>query len=245
MVKFDSARFMRLTEMIHSMTQQFTAFPGGIPFAIQSSLAKFSTEAQSLCRELGMLVSAEAAKQTATCDTGEELVTAVECLRRTIHIEAQQKSFWGVEPRLAHYFQNANLFGEEVFNAFPSANEDIQEAGTCLAFERGTACVMHLSRVMEVGLKSLAAGLGIANQNDWGAYLNKIESELTRRAKTSGNRTMDEQFYSEAQITFDSIRRAWRNPTMHVEKTHTLEQSEDILIAVRSFMRHLATKICE
>lgn len=65
MVKFDSARFMRLTAMIHSMTEQFTAFPGGIPGAIQSSLSKFSVEAQSLCTELGMLVSAEAARYCA------------------------------------------------------------------------------------------------------------------------------------------------------------------------------------
>jgi hypothetical protein len=114
-----------------------------------------------------------------------------------------------------------------------------------LALERGTACVMHLSRVMEVRLKALAAGLGVTSQNDWGAYLSKIDAELLKRLKTSGSRTADEQFYSEAQITFDSIRRAWRNPTMHVEKTHTLEQAEDILVAVRSFMRHLATKLHE
>jgi hypothetical protein len=89
MVKFDSARFMRLTELIHNITLQFSAHPYGIPDVVTATIGRFSAEAKSLCAELGMLVSAEAARQTETCDTGEELVSAVDCLRRTIYIEAQ------------------------------------------------------------------------------------------------------------------------------------------------------------
>ena len=50
---------------------------------------------------------------------------------------------------------------KDVFNAFPSANNDILEASNCLALERGTATVMHLMRVAEVGLKALASALGV------------------------------------------------------------------------------------
>ncbi len=32
---------------------------------------------------------------------------------------------------------------------------------------------------------------------------------------------------------------------MHIDKTYTEERAEEILIAVRSFMRHLATKLQE
>ncbi len=126
---------------------------------------------------------------------------------------------------------------------FSTANEDIAEAGKCLACGRATACVMHLNRVMEVGLKALAAAGGVGPQNNWGKYLSEIEQELQRRMKASGARTADEQFYAEAHAMFDSVRRAWRNPTMHVAKTYTEERAEEILIAVRSFMRHLATKL--
>src|SRR5205085_4966881 len=45
------------------------------------------------------------------------------------------------------YFNQITPFGEEVFNCFASANDDIYEAGMCLALDRGTACVMHLMRV--------------------------------------------------------------------------------------------------
>ncbi len=73
------------------------------------------------------------------------------------------------------------------------------------------------------------------------AYLREIDIKLRQRMATSGARTSEEQFYAEAHITFDAVRRAWRNPTMHVDKTYTPERAEEILTSVRSFMRHLAT----
>jgi hypothetical protein len=147
-------------------------------------------------------------------------------------------------PKVCLYNQPA-IFGDEVFKAFSSANEDISEAGTCLSLDRGTACVMHLQRVIEVGLSALAAAVQVPKQNDWGSYLREIDVELTRRMKASGARSPDEQFYAEAAVAIDHMRRAWRNPTMHPEKTYPTERAEEILDSVRSFMRHLATKLHE
>ena len=42
------------------------------------------------------------------------------------------------------------------------------------------------------------------------AYLRKIGAELDARAKASGARTADEQFYAEAAANFDRLRRAFR-----------------------------------
>jgi choline kinase len=58
-------------------------------------------------------------------------------------------------------------------------------------------------------------------------------------------RTQDEQFYSEAAFSFDIVKRAWRNPTMHVDKSYSAERAEEILTALKSFMVHLSTKIHE
>jgi hypothetical protein len=118
------------------------------------------------------------------------------------------------------YYNQEKLFGEFVFENFSSANNDIFEAGMCLALSRATACVMHLMRAVEVALSALASELDVSKQNDWGAYLRKIAAELDRRATSSGARTPDEQFYSEAAANFDRMRRAYRNPTMHPEKTY-------------------------
>ena len=146
---------------------------------------------------------------------------------------------------MVQLYNQPYIFGGEVFQAFPSANEDISEAGTCLALDRGTACVMHLMRVIEVGLAALAKELGVKKQNDWGYYLREIDGELTKRTKASGARSADEQFYAEAATGIDSMRRAWRNPTMHPEKTYTPERAEEIIDSVRIFLRHLATKLHE
>lgn len=143
------------------------------------------------------------------------------------------------------YYNNPRLFGASVFSAFPSANDDIFEAGMCLALSRSTACVMHLNRALECGLAALAKTVGVGKQNDWGKYISKIDSEIEARTKTSGARSADEQFYAEASANFDRLRRAYRNPTMHPEKTYSEDRAEEILIATKSFMAHLATRLSE
>lgn len=136
-------------------------------------------------------------------------------------------------------------FGNEVETAFPSANDDIYEAGKCLALGRSTACVMHLMRVVEGGLAALAATLDVPKQNDWGSYLRKIEEELASRVKIGGARSPDEQFYSEVALTIQHMRRAWRNPSMHMDRSYSVERASEIRNSVKSFMAHLATKVSE
>jgi hypothetical protein len=85
----------------------------------------------------------------------------------------------------------------------------------------------------------------VGEQGDWGAYLRAIEAELEGRIKKAGKRTADEQFYAEAKAMIDNVRRAWRNPTMHVERTYSPERADEIYRAVRSLMNHLATKLAE
>jgi hypothetical protein len=102
---------------------------------------------------------------------------------------------------------------------------------------------MHLSRVAEVGLRALAAKLDVKPQNDWGKYLTEINDELDKRYKKSGARSEDEQFYAEAALAFDRMRRVWRNPSMHVDKSYSPERAKEILEAVRSFMKHLAARL--
>jgi hypothetical protein len=48
------------------------------------------------------------------------------------------------------------LFGHAVHDAFPSARQDIKDAGNCLALDLSTAAVFHLMQVAEHGLRTLA-----------------------------------------------------------------------------------------
>ena len=175
-----------------------------------------------------------------------KIASCLEHLAISIVDELENKKFLMISPEKVHYFVHPELiFGKEVFDAFASANEDIAEAGTCLALERATASVMHLMRVVEAGLAVLAKALGVTKQNDWGRYLKEIDNALAARMKASGARSPDEQFYAEVAVTIDHMRRAWRNPTMHPEKTYSPKRAEEILQSVRSFMRQLVTKLHE
>src|SRR5882757_2451894 len=78
-------------------------------------------------------------------------------------------------------------------------------------------------------------------QNDWGSYLREIDKALDARVKTTGKRTPEEQFYAEVRVALDGVRIAWRNATMHIENSYSAERAEEILVIVRSLMRHLAT----
>ncbi len=244
-LKLDAAKFSRLMDLIIGLQDVFGQKTGPIPPSLQSRIAKVSDEVEGLALELELSVSADAARALKVCKDGDSLSRVAERLQADLHSELKGKNFYGIEGKRIQFLEKAALFGDEVFKNFTSANQDIYEAGMCLAFERGTACVMHLSRVAEVGLRALAAELRVSSQNDWGKYLSGIEKELTNRFKASGARSANEQFFAEAHITLDAVRRAWRNPAMHVEKTYSVDQAEAILGSVRSFMRHLATRLKE
>ena len=160
-------------------------------------------------------------------------------------LELRGRKFYGPLRHYEQYFEQQELFGKAIFDKFPSANNDIFEAGTCLALERGTACVMHLMRVVEVGLAALAKAVGVSTQNDWASYVREIDAKLASSMKIAGARSSLERFYAEAATSIDNMRRAWRNPTMHVENSYSPERAEEILAAVRSLMRHLATTLTE
>jgi len=151
-----------------------------------------------------------------------------------------------IEPKYEQLFRQKDpLFGPDVFGAFESAKDDIVEAGKCLSLDRGTATVMHLMRVLEAGLRALASAVGVTKGNDWGTWIRNINAEMETRMKAAGTRTPDETFYSEANTCFDNLKRAFRNPTMHPDRDYSVQRAEEIFEAVKSFMRHLATRLHE
>ncbi len=85
-----------------------------------------------------------------------------------------------IDPMHAKFLSDNQLpFGSEVADRFPRAQVDIEEAGICLAFHRGTACVFHLMRVLEVALQVLGADLNIPKPDrNWQNLLNEIDKAV-------------------------------------------------------------------
>jgi hypothetical protein len=107
-------------------------------------------------------------------------------------------------------------------------------------------------RLMECGLKATAACLGApaptsGGDRNWGNVLASVKGAIDEKSKTKtwANPTVDRDFFSEAYVSLDAVRVAWRNTTMHVEKTYTDDQAKHVLLAVKGFMTKLASRLDE
>lgn len=142
----------------------------------------------------------------------------------------------------AYYEPKEPLFGQEVHSKFPSAIYEIDEAAKCYALERSTACVFHLMRLMEIGIKAAALCLGVPDpvkdkDRNWGAILGKIDAAIKAKGpKSNWAQPSDKAFFEEIYVSLDAVRQAWRNTTMHVETKQTGEEAEHIYRSVRAFM---------
>lgn len=151
-----------------------------------------------------------------------------------------------IETGKAKFFAEPYLFNTEdvkVSDQFPSAIYDIEEAGKCLALDRSTACVFHLMRVMEVGLQRLAKDLGIPYAPSWESYINQINTRIALKHKKKGIKwKRDESYFKEIAGDLLTVKVAWRNPTMHIVRTYTPEEAEQIFAAVRTLMQRIAAR---
>lgn len=147
------------------------------------------------------------------------------------------------------YAQTSPLFGPEVASRFPSASRDIASAGQCLALDQWTAAVFHLMRVLEHGLRELAAKLqvtfpaGIEFEN-WKNVIDKIEKEIRQieQQPKGPQKSEDLEFYTKAASQFWHFKEAWRNHVSHSRATYDETEATQVFNAVSAFMRQLATR---
>jgi hypothetical protein len=164
-------------------------------------------------------------------------------LRQAIIDHLLSREFLYVPGSLAEHY-HPSAFWVEVLERFPAAIDDTLDAGKCLALGQGTACVFHLMRVMEVGLKALAKRLKIPYAPSWESYLRQIGDKVHRKPKLKSVRwKRDEPIYLELAGDLQAVKMAWRNPTMHVQRTYDVPQAGEIYLAVRRFMQDLAKKL--
>lgn len=206
--------------------------------------------------DLGLTASAATARKIANLmkeesPTFKQLRDLTNELSGRLTDETASQLFFSVDEKKAPLISEKNLFGTPVTDAFPSATVDIEEAGKCLALGRSTACVFHLMRVMEAGLRALAKTLNDPNLDpatnpNWGRILSRGNAELNKPpGKRSPEWAKNEQFFADVTARLLAVKDAWRNPTMHVEISYDDEKALDVWNSVGSFMRHLATKLHE
>lgn len=171
----------------------------------------------------------------------------------TLRRELSQATLYAVKRDRAKYLDTTErCFGTEVDLKFPSASADIAEAGSCLALGRSTACVFHLMRVMEHGLRAINAALGLddptGGARNWKVLLDSIQDEITEKSQNANagwTNKPDKAFFQEMHGSLDAVRSAWRNATMHIERRYSDEEAEHAYLMVRAFMKKLASRCDE
>ncbi len=180
----------------------------------------------------------------------DKILEPLDNLQERIKDESESIKLLYIQPHLFKYYAPAEpLFGVAVSDRFPSATYDIEEAGKCFALGRNTAAVLHLMRVLEVGLHVLRKALKLPydEKKSWNGVLvelkkwNEIEGSATKPKNWRRNR----QFYSEAFVEFGHLKDAWRNHAMHARDKYDAERAENVMNHVGALMRHLATKLKE
>ena len=237
--------------------------PPGMDAAVRAQIASamagwqgtFQRFADSLS-QMGCESSAASARRIGLAGRPEALDTTalregVKELRGRLADDLKLPTFFVLTPREGELYASASAegaFTAAVADAFPSALYDSEEAAKCLALGRTTACVFHLMRVMEIGLAVLGARLAVpmAHKPGWEGVLKKAHGQMTLpNDKKDPDWIRDEAFLSDAIAMLIAVKTAWRNPTMHMEKTYTDEQSRRIWESVRGFMQQLATGLHE
>lgn len=167
-------------------------------------------------------------------------------LRTRLKDELNERDFLYVPLERVRFYKEQMLFGRAVNDRFPTAIDDIEDAGKCLAIGQGTACVLHTMRILEVGLKALAKALKIPYAPSWESYLTQISTNIAKKHK---NKTAawkkDQAFYRDLSGDLVIIKQAFRNPTMHADRKYSTDEAEQIFNGAKSFMSRMANHFNE
>jgi len=140
-----------------------------------------------------------------------------------------------------YYNPEGTIFEKEIVDKFPNMVEDIVEAGNCFACNRYTACVFHLMRIIERAVQILANKLDIpptiTYDEEWQKIINAIRGKLNTLYPKHNNQ--DRIRYEAIIGHLETVKIAWRNPTMHPKATYTEEEAKAILGAVEIFLKDL------
>ena len=219
-----------------------------LDFGAPGEFSSFLDQLKIECDVLGLDATGASAVHTKSrfVDRGKEytyaeLVGALDSLVFSFINELRRELFFRIPRDKEPYFQRDDLFGPEVAAAFPSSADDIQHAGTCFALGLAHACVFHLMRVLERGLRAIAGELGVEFDNKtWANVIDAIEAAIKKSATSTGVDVKRRKVMAEAAVHLRFVKDAWRNDVMHAGEPYDTGKAQSVLDHVRDFMRALA-----
>lgn len=170
-----------------------------------------------------------------------------------------QAKFAHISIQYADYVNNPGLIADHFSESFPSAVEDIKEAGNCIAVDLGTAAVFHLMRGVEWGMRAFCVDLGLLTTrhknldvpiefSQWNTILDHVFPKIEEKVLTfpaGRDRQEAQEFYHGLYLDIKGFKDAFRNHVSHTRKAYSQKAADDVLDYVRRFFVLLGTKISE
>ncbi len=226
-----------------------------VPFPQREKLSQSLPEAERICKEYEIKPALDRIERLKAAlaypaITYTEVSRHYHTLYENIEDDLWERCFW--------YFSSAKQilaakYGDIPFKEGPDlkqARYEWQQALWAYRFELNTACVFHLMRLSELGLRALGTKLNITLKRaiefeDWRPILEAVDVKL----KALGNETRtperarDLSFYSDAGKTLLYFKNLWRDGGAHAREIYDENDAKKALDNVFDFMKLLAEKL--
>ncbi len=147
-------------------------------------------------------------------------------------------------------------FGDPLDSAFPLSTAEIREARLCYVLDRPTACVFHLMRAVEYGLRELAACSGVTNPKValefqcWHTIIEQVESNYrtaTKQWPKGAEKSAALAFFGATVSALYGFKDDVRNILMHARhgSLYDEDRARSVMSQVEPFMERLASKLSE
>jgi hypothetical protein len=245
MLRFAAEDFWKAAELLATLAAHPTilSHPNGRAKSVNTL-----NELLKQCDKLKLAVSLKEAEKilpalNSASTSPDRIPHLVASLSSVIQSELDTRMFFYMDPLRVEYWHPLWLEDSPLRNAFPKVHKELQSAGRCYAYGEAVACVFHLMRVIDSGLRAVADSLGISyDARNWSGIGHKIQGKMEEKytAKTDEWK-QSEPVYASILTDIQAIGRGHRNPTLHeVEKKYTEAEAHYLLTVTQAFMLHLA-----
>jgi len=173
-------------------------------------------------------------------------------LRDQLLLAIAKPKFAYIPTEATKFFEQDALFGQAVYDTFPDVREEIKDAGNAFAAGLYSACVFHVMRVAEHGMKFLARRLQIKLRENkkplaidyatWNGLITGIKNKLEtiRKNPKSPMREIDQERFSNLADQCAYFRDIWRDQTMHARRRYNEDEARRAINRVNEFMELLS-----
>lgn len=186
-----------------------------------------------------------------------ELIKLLERLPNDIEDDTKPQFFFHYQEDMALLLLNREKKWDAVLKAFESVKPEIEAGIDCYAIGHNTACIFHMMRIAEFGLRAIAKERGVKSVGKkttpiewatWGQVISEIEKTITeiRNTKPAGlKKDTALAFYTTIVSDLRALLHNYRDKTMHFREFYDSGEAESAIFRVHSLMATLASKITE